>query len=62
MAGAHPEDVCLLKPEMDSINGFQAAERLELEIPVGLIRLRYLSAAWHALFGRRKQPPLPAAE
>jgi B12-binding domain/radical SAM domain protein len=40
MASAHPEDVCLLKAEMDEINGFQAAERLELEIPVGLVRLR----------------------
>jgi len=45
--------VARLKPEMDCINGFQAAERLELEIPVGLIRLRYFSAAWNALFGKK---------
>ncbi len=45
--------IARLKPEMDSVNGFQAAERLELEIPVGLIRLRYFSAAWNALFGKK---------
>jgi B12-binding domain/radical SAM domain protein len=46
------EEIAKLKPEMDRINGFQAAERLELEIPVGLVRLRYFSAAWNALFGK----------
>ena len=50
------DDLQLLKPELDEVNGFQAAERLELEIPIGLIRLRYLSAAWRALFG--KKPPV----
>jgi B12-binding domain/radical SAM domain protein len=49
------EGLCRLKPEMDRINGFRAAERLELEIPIGLIRLRYLSVAWRALF-RKKNP------
>lgn len=53
MASNRPEDLWRLKPEMDEVNGFRAAERLELEIPVGLIRLRYLSAAWRALFGKK---------
>ena len=47
------EKLWRLKPEIDAVNGFRAAERLELEIPVGLVRLRYLSAAWRALFGRK---------
>ena len=42
-----------LKPEIDTVNGFRAAERLELEIPVGFIRLRYLNAALRALFKKR---------
>jgi len=59
MASGYPGDLWQLKPEMDAVNGFRAAERLELEIPVGLIRLRYLSAAWRALVGAKttaKQP------
>jgi hypothetical protein len=52
MQSGKREEIAALKPEMDRINGFQAAERLELEIPVGLVRLRYFSAAWNALFGK----------
>ena len=59
MATGQPESLLRLKPEMDEVNGFRAAERLELEIPVGLIRLRYLSAAWRALFKRRDHAPAP---
>jgi len=47
------EKIALLKPEMDEINGFKAAERLELEIPVGLVRLRYWNAVKKALFGKK---------
>ena len=53
MRSGRSRELCLLKPEIDRVNGFQAAERLELEIPVGFVRLRYLSAAWRALFGRK---------
>jgi len=53
MASGRREDLLRLKPEMDEVNGFRAAERLELEIPIGLIRLRFLSAAWRALFGNK---------
>jgi len=44
--------IAALKPEMDRINGFKAAERLELEIPVGLVRLRYLNALKKFLFNK----------
>jgi B12-binding domain/radical SAM domain protein len=47
------EAIALLKPEMDDINGFKAPERLELEIPVGLVRLRYWNAVKKVLFGRK---------
>jgi hypothetical protein len=50
------EGLLALKPEMDRINGFKAAERLELEIPIGnLFRLKYFSAVKYALFGKKKQ-------
>ncbi|MBN1369005.1 MAG: hypothetical protein JW954_02055, partial [Dehalococcoidaceae bacterium] len=48
------DEIAELKPEMDRINGFKAAERLELEIPVGLVRLRYWNAVKKVLFGRKK--------
>jgi hypothetical protein len=38
---------------MDEINGFKASERIELEIPVGLVRLRYWNAVKKALFGKK---------
>lgn len=53
MKSGHPKELAALKPEMDRVNAFKAAERLELEIPLGLIRLRYLSAAWNTLFSRK---------
>lgn len=53
MKSGNQEEILKLKPEMDRVNGFKAAERLELEIPVGLIRLRYFSAVWNAIFGRK---------
>jgi B12-binding domain/radical SAM domain protein len=51
------DDLRQLKPEIDAVNGFRAAERLELEIPIGLIRLRYLNAALRALSGRKPRSP-----
>ena len=53
MKAGDTEKIALLKPEMDEINGFKAAERLELEIPVGLVRLRYWNAVKKALFGKK---------
>ena len=49
------EEIAALRPEMDAINGFTAAERLELEIPIGLVRLRYLSALRNFLFKRKEK-------
>ncbi len=47
------DEISQLKPEIDSVNGFVAAERLELEIPVGLVRLRYLNAIKNLVFGAK---------
>jgi B12-binding domain/radical SAM domain protein len=47
------EAIARLKPEMDDINGFKVPERLELEIPIGLVRLRYWNAVKKVLFGRK---------
>ena len=44
-----------LKPEIDKINGFSAAERLELEIPIGMVRLRYFNAVWVIIKGMIKR-------
>ncbi|RJO61978.1 MAG: TIGR04190 family B12-binding domain/radical SAM domain protein [Dehalococcoidia bacterium] len=49
------DEIAVLKPEMDAINGFTASERLELEIPIGLVRIRYFSAIRNMLFKRKKK-------
>jgi B12-binding domain/radical SAM domain protein len=49
------DEIAALQPEMDRINGFRAAERLELEIPVGIVRLRYFSALKSLLTRRKKK-------
>ena len=53
------DEIAALRPEIDAINGFTASERLELEIPVGLVRLRYFSALRNLLFKRKKKKTSP---
>jgi B12-binding domain/radical SAM domain protein len=55
MKSDRTSEIAALQPEMDRINGFRAAERLELEIPIGLVRLRYLSALRNLLFKRKEK-------
>jgi radical SAM superfamily enzyme YgiQ (UPF0313 family) len=56
MKSGRMSEIASLRPEMDRINGFTAAERLELEIPVGsIMRLRYFSALRNILFKRREK-------
>jgi B12-binding domain/radical SAM domain protein len=55
MKSGRAEEIAALRPEMDRINGFRAAERLELEIPIGLVRLRYFSALRNLLFKKKKK-------
>lgn len=43
------EELALLKPQVDKINTLRANERDELELPIGLGKLRYLSSLWSLL-------------
>jgi B12-binding domain/radical SAM domain protein len=56
MKSGQADKIAALRPEMDRINGFRVVERLELEIPIGLVRLRYISAIRNILFKRKKKP------
>ncbi len=40
------EELKLLKPEIDRVNALRASERGELELPVGLRKLRFLPSLW----------------
>jgi B12-binding domain/radical SAM domain protein len=42
-----------LKAEVDRINAFRASEREELELPIGLMKLKFLRPLWSLLTTRR---------
>ena len=46
------EQLSCLKPEIDRINMFPVSEKLQLELPVGLFRLRFLRVFWSWLTGQ----------
>jgi B12-binding domain/radical SAM domain protein len=46
------EEIDRLKPEMDKINAFPVAEKIQLEVPPPFIKLKPLQALWHSLTGR----------
>lgn len=48
----YEEELAQLKPEIDRINAFPVSEKIQLELPVGLIKLKYWHAAWSWLTGR----------
>jgi B12-binding domain/radical SAM domain protein len=41
------EELQGLKKEMDELNGFRAVQQRQMDIPLGLVRLRYLNSLWH---------------
>ena len=41
-----------LKPEVDKINAYPVAEKIQLEVPPPLIRLKPFRALWYSLTGR----------
>jgi hypothetical protein len=41
-----PERLLQLKPEIDRINMFPVSEKIQLELPVSLIRVNFLRAFW----------------
>lgn len=51
-AGDYQEKLSQLKPEIDRINMFPVSEKIQLELPVGLIKLRLLRTFWSWVTGR----------
>ncbi|MFC1929003.1 TIGR04190 family B12-binding domain/radical SAM domain protein [Chloroflexota bacterium] len=50
------EELYRLKPEIDRINTFPVSEKIQLELPVGLVRLRFLRTFWSWLTGQWQSP------
>jgi B12-binding domain/radical SAM domain protein len=46
------EEIERLKPEVDRINAFPVAEKIQLEVPPPLIKLKPFRALWYSLTGR----------
>ena len=46
------EEIDRLKPEVDRINTFPVAEKIQLEVPPPFIKLKPLQALWYLLTGR----------
>jgi hypothetical protein len=44
--GNYQEELSRLKPAIDQINAFPVVERRQLELPVGLVNLRFLRSLW----------------
>jgi hypothetical protein len=51
-AGDYEEKLARLKPEVDRINMFPISEKIQLELPVGLVKLRLLHIFWAWMTGR----------
>jgi B12-binding domain/radical SAM domain protein len=53
LAGEDPgEALSRLKPEVDRINAFPVSEKIQLELPVGLVKVRFLNALLSWMTGR----------
>jgi len=48
----YEEELPRLKPEVDRINDFPVSEKIQLELPVGLVKLRFWNSLWSWLTGR----------
>jgi hypothetical protein len=46
------EEIARLKPEVDRINTFPVAEKIQLEVPPPFIKLKPLQALWYLMTGR----------
>jgi hypothetical protein len=46
------EEIDRLKPEVDRINTFPVAEKIQLELPPPFIKLKPLQALWYLVTGR----------
>jgi hypothetical protein len=50
--GSLEEQLPRLKPALDEINAYPASDRIELQLPVGWLRIRPWRALWSLLAGR----------
>jgi radical SAM superfamily enzyme YgiQ (UPF0313 family) len=50
--GNYEEELSRLKPEIDRINSFPVSEKIQQELPVGSVKLKYWRAAWSWLTGK----------
>jgi hypothetical protein len=50
--GDYQEELSRLKPEIDQINAFPVVERKQLELPVGMVKLKILRSLWSWVTGR----------
>ena len=50
--GDYEEELARLKPEVDKINAFPIGEKIQLELPMGLIKLRPWHFLWSWITGR----------
>jgi hypothetical protein len=48
----YEEELSRLKPEVDKINAFPVSEKIQLELPVGLVKIRFLNSLWSWMTGR----------
>jgi hypothetical protein len=54
LAGDNPDEaLARLKPEVDRINAFPVSEKIQLELPMGKIKLRFLNTVWSWLTGKQ---------
>jgi len=51
-SGNHQEELPRLKAEVDKINAFPVSEKIQLELPIGLIKLRPWRSLWSWITGR----------
>jgi hypothetical protein len=49
---SYEEELSMLKPKVDKINSFPVSEKIQLELPVGLVKLRFWNSLWSWLTGR----------
>ncbi len=50
--GNYEEELSRLKAEVDKINAFPVSEKIQLELPVGLVKLRFWNSLWSGVTGK----------
>jgi B12-binding domain/radical SAM domain protein len=53
LAKGNLDELSRLKPRIDEINAFPVVERLQLKLPVGLVKLKFLESLWSWATGKK---------